>query len=133
MTEKRIKLIFRGENSANIRDHVDFGPLVAPLTVPLEHAGVGGRLQIGFQRTHEWEAEVVLIWSSVGAVAAGALAQFGARVADVIWDWAKNQLKHVEVDGKKVKSAKQLQESLHFEVRVQAGHEIERIITIIPK
>jgi hypothetical protein len=131
MEEKKFKVLLRGKNSTNIRDHVDFGPLVAPLTIPLELSGIDGRLHVGFQRTHEWEAELLLTWM-VGGVAAGVCSQFGARIADVIWDWANSRLSAIQVDDEIIKSSKQLQESLNFETLVQSDN-VQRVITITPK
>lgn len=114
MADKTIILIFRGEDHRNIRDHVHFGDLLSPLTEPLEHSRIDGHLRVSFQRTHEWEAELLLHWLGAGAVAggsavaAGVCAQFGAKIADLIWKWATSHVKQMRVNDKHIQSSQEL-------------------------
>ena len=114
MADKTIILIFRGEDHRNIRDHVHFGDLLSPLTEPLEHSRIDGHLRVSFQRTHEWEAELLLHWLGAGAVAggsavaAGVCTQFGAKIADLIWKWATSHVKQMRVNDKHIQSSQEL-------------------------
>jgi hypothetical protein len=94
---------------------------------------------VSFQRTHEWEAELLLNWLAAGAIAgggaisAGVCAQFGAKIAEFIWNWAGGQLSRMRVDGKDIHSSQELAKALHFEVVAATDEVVERVITITPK
>lgn len=130
----RVKIAFQGEGHQNIRDHVDFGQLLSPLAAPLEHSGIEGRMKVEFQRTHEWEAELAILWFVAGAVAGGVCSQFGAKIADVIWEWGKTHVAKMKNGNKDITSKEELGTLLNFEVIAQAGNnQIDRQIVVVPR
>ena len=82
---------------------MDFGPLVAQFTQPLDSLQLPDhsdeRMKVEFERVHEYEAhlDIVLIAGqfAVAAFAGGFIGAFGQRLAEWLWDWLKTRTQRV--------------------------------------